>query len=455
VYPAIIEPFMGESKIRSAREIPIPNSGDGVGKPVALQVQTTFGQTDYLFSATRDSESVKVTNDFTAAGELSIASFDNNGLRLLHLVGGKEIIAKDVHIRLEKSQHVATLKSASYNSRYARLETPLPSQLLVGSVFTVGNDAHKSTRKISGWKPSSNDVLFDRTSLMYRGGVEHVNDKEGYIELDLAPFLQAYHPDFYSGMTVVNERGQVLGKARIELGDRFFYTGFPEARRHLAHIAQDDITDANGDGKLTVSMHVSEQSGTSGAQKFAEDGETVIKLQPGEKMMDMEVSRVREDGFMIYTKQFPRIYLDALKLPHPGWPYHQQVIRNEAGTKEWVVNMPGDVYRLFVDGKKLNQSDVPDANKDGRAMVYLHDYGPGDEISTPTHAYLARKSKGLYELRANAGLTITLPGNKAQISTDDSKTFADLADVKKSKGEITFTLNADQLDDGTVMLKVE
>jgi|GEM_PF-2716926 len=453
VYPAIIEPFMGESKIKSARQIEIKDAGDGVDRPVAVEVRTAFGQTDYLFAAGRGSQTVKVTDDVKASGEVAFASFDNNGLRLLHLVGGTELKARKIHVQLDQPEYRTSIQGANYKRQSVTLATSLPGKLLDGSVFTVSNDAHKTTRKVT--KIAGNTMVFDRTSLYYRGGVEYLNEQEGYVELDLAPYLQSYHPDFYTGMTVVNEKGHVLGRARIELGDRFFYTGFPEARRHLAHMSDEDITDANGDGKRTVAMIVSPHSGTTGAKKFAEDGETLIHLKPGEKMFDLEVSRIRDDGYMLFTKQHPRIYLDALKLPHPGWPYHQQIIRNEAGTKEWFVNMPGDIYRLFVDGRKLKKRDVPDADGDGRAMLYLHDYGVNDEATIATHAYLRRQSKGVYELRANVGLTLTLPGNKAEVSTNVGESFDAVAEVKKSWGNVTFKLGAEQLGDGNVTLRVE
>jgi hypothetical protein len=250
-----------------------------------------------------------------------------------------------------------------------------------------------------------------RSTSVYQGGVSLVN-ADGTAMLDYGPPLQSYHPDYYDGTTAVNEAGQVLGKVHIELGDRFFYTGYPEVRRQLNRIDPKDVTDANGDGKVTLAMYAAERQ-----RKLDAQGNDVF-TEAGEKMLDLEVTRIREDGLMIFTKQHPREYLDALNVPHPGWPYHQTRVVNERGDKSWIVNMPGDTYSLVVPGRKLTLADLPDANGDGRRAITFHDFGPGDEVTVPAYVYLDRTAPDSYTVRANAAVELTLPGSAATWSKD-------------------------------------
>lgn len=445
VYPAIIEPYAGKPFVSAVRALPVTDAGDGADRPVALEVKTTFGQTDFLFSSLDRQKSFAVDGG-RASGNVAFVSEDANGLRQLSLVGGTELARGRIAVKIAKPEYRARIESVDYGARRIVLSEPLPGKLLDGEILRIGNKIHQTTYKANRIDGAKVDL--DRDSAVYQGGVAYVDPSGSFVELDLAPYLFDYHPSYYEGMTAVNEAGKILGKITINLGDRYFFTGWPEVRRHLNRIDSKDLADANGDGKTTVAMIA-----TQPQQKLAADGTTLIEVKPGEKMLDLDVTRLREDGLMLFTKQHPREFVDALKDPHPGWPYDQQIIRNEKGDREWVVNMPGDTYQMHLTDGKIAGSDLPDPNKDGRKLVVFHDYGPGDDVVLATHAQLRRIEPNVFELRANAACTITLPGKAAAISRDGGKTWSDLK-ANAREATVTLALRESDLGDGVVRLKI-
>jgi len=399
VYPALIEPYAGDPIIVDAKQF---QTTDGA---VGLAVLTAQGQHDILYSSpTREMN--QIIPGGAVSGDVALVSRDGEGLRLLTLVGGTMLEQDDVKVSVSQPEYRAKIESLTAGMSRVRVNQELPQTLLDGQVMTVGNNERHASFTVE--KAAGKQVDFRRTTRSYRGAAMYIDPKGEFIQLDATPSLASYHPSYYNGMTAVNEAGKVVGRVRVELGDRLWFTGWPDVRKHLERIDESDLTDENGDGKVTLGMYVNPDG--PDAIRFAEDGETIVTLKGGEKMLDIEVSRVAENGYMLYTKQHPREYLDALKVPHPGWPYNQQIVRNERGDKQWIVNMPGDTYRLRFEGKTISAADFPDTDGDGRAVVELHEMGPGDEVSAPTHVYLRRMSDGAFELRADVGCSVTIRG---------------------------------------------
>lgn len=441
VYPAIVEPYAGTPLIESAQPLDVK----GEGRAAALLVRTRLGQTDVLFAAPDRVATFELANGVRASGDAAMLSRDANGLRAALLVGGLELASDKLAIKPDAAEFTRRIKSVNYRTRRVTLDAPLNGKLLGAAVFTVGNEFRHTTFQARSVK--DRQIEFRRTSRSYRGAAAYIDPAGAFVQLDTKPFLADYHPSYYNGMTAANEHGKPLGRARATLGDRYWFTGWPAARKHLAKISPADLTDENGDGKVTVAMIVNSASGAKGARRFAADSETIVEVRPGEKMLDLEVTRVREDGYMLFTRQHPREYLDAMKVKHPGWPYHQQIIRNERGDKEWVVNMPGDIYQLELMRKKFSPALLPDVDRNGRAAIELHEYGPGDALTVPTHVSLERlegMGKGVYRLEADVGLTLTARGKTVALSADGGKTW------QKTNGRIDEAL----LGNGKVLIRL-
>ncbi len=416
VFPSIIEPYAGSPIIESAEVMKVKGADDSA---VACRIKTVFGQTDLLFTASGREGAFELSDGTEFSGDVGFISRDEKGIRAVTLVGGTTLTSGDLSIKVRESEFRRTIRSVQYHARRIVLDQPLPDGMS-NEVFTVGNDLHKATFESTEIKGTR--VTFKRTSRVYRGAIDYIDPEGRFAQLDTKPFLASYHPTYYNGMTAVNERNQVIGRGRIQLGDRYWYTGFPAARRHLSHINKNDLTDENGDGKITAGMFVNTHSGTEGARKIGKDGE-IIEVPAGAKMFDLEVTRVRDDGLMLFTKQHPREFVDSLKITHPGWPYHKQIIRNERGDREWVVNMPGDTYQVVIEDKKVAKNSFPDPNRDGRPAIEFHHYGPGDTILAASHVSLERKSDNVYVLRANSPTELKIAGKAMEASLDNGKTW--------------------------------
>jgi hypothetical protein len=95
----------------------------------------------------------------------------------------------------------------------------------------------------------------------------------------------------------------------------------------------------------------------------------------------------------------------SLREADRSW-YNGMTLANESGTKFWKVkDTSGD--NLDVDAP-VAESDFTDADKDGRALGYLRDYGPGDHFSISTSVSL-RVVPGGYQLETNVPVQIKLP----------------------------------------------
>ncbi|MHC4872049.1 MAG: hypothetical protein ACYTFY_09405 [Planctomycetota bacterium] len=448
LWASIIEPIAGKSVITGKRKLQVDDAGSGSEEAVGFEIKTVFDQTDFLYSAL-DGERVRtVAGKRKASGRLGFVSRDKGGLRQLHLVGGTELQDKDVSVKLKVSSYSAVIVAADYKIQVVQLDKELPVQVLDGEMLTIGNSSRQKSYKADYVKGRT--VKLNRDSAIYQGAVEYVNDKGGAV-LDVEPPLYNYIPNFYEGTSITDENGRLIGKASIKLGDRFWYLGFPEARQHQAKISWDDVADVNGDGRKTLAMYVPLRH-KNGIRKFAADGKTIETVAAGAKMFDLEVTRIRKDGLMIWTKQHPRDYVDAINVRHPGWPYFDQIIKNESGKRQWTTPMPGDTFELYINGKKADNNTFSDADGDGRALVQLHNYGVGDQITVLTHLYLRRIEKNIYELRANAGCEVSLPGKSIEISKD-GKEWRKINTVR-SGNMCKAVVSLQDLADGIVQLRI-
>jgi len=418
-WPAIIQAYEGEPHIFSVEPLTMSSTAaQGQEKPpnaAALRITAKNGCTDILFES--DTPQPCRLGDqpeerCIASGQFSFVRLDAGGVALMHLVGGSTLSymrnqpAESVELRPQKHAHVGRIIDVDYDNMRFTVSGHWPVRLIAGQELTIFNDRHiTNCRAVRGEHIGENTcITFEKSAAIYQGGIEHILTDGSAAVLDLAPDLYDYHPAYYDGMTVINEAGHALGKAKLSLGDRFMYLGWPEWHRHLQRIRMEDIPDANGDGKRTVRMFAAEPI------HYLQENGTIATKQPGELMLELEVTRIRDDGFMFWYKQHPRIYLDSLKAPHPGWPYHKQILKNEDGSRTWTSYMPGDTYLLTVEGRRLAPADFPDTDGDGRPLVRLYDFGPGDTVTLPTHVYLRRLDGGHYELRTDVPVQVTIAG---------------------------------------------
>ena len=409
-WPAVIQAYAGEPCVTGAVVLKATRTAAGETASalpaVAMELTTWNGYTDFLFQGDRNTK-WSIEGGRTAGGDFGFVRTDADGPVLAHLVGGPELTAGRVSIQPERSAWEGAILAVDYARNEVVVAGAWPVAALAGQVLTISNAKHVTNAQIVEARADGPNtrLRFDRTALMYQGGLEYI-DANGSAVLDLDPYLYDYHPAYYDGMTLVNEAGGSFGRLGVGKADRYMYMGWPEWRRYQQRIRPEDLVDADGDGRRVLKMYATEPT-----SYLKEDG-SVATTQPGEFMLDLEVTRLGDDGLTFWYKQHPMNYVDALKAPHPGWPYHWQILKNEDGSKSWGSRLPGDTYKVSLDGGKLAEGDFPDPDGNGRALVRFYDYGPGDSVRLAVDVQVRRTQAG-YEARTNVPVNVSVPGARA------------------------------------------
>jgi len=449
-FASIIEPYAGDPFIKTKRRLHVEGPGKGAEAAVAAAVETANGHHDLLFSDGAGAETCSIEGGTEVVGRFAFYSEDEDGFRLLHLVGGKSFENGAIRTETAERKYDATIQEIDYEAGAFTVDKTLPAELLRGERMRLGNASHACDYQIrdAAREGKGTKIAWHKSAAVYRSSVDELVLEDATIIPSSLPPLFDYHPTYYDGMTIVAEDGKSW-KADFERGERWMYLGFPVAQQHQQRISMDDVPDANGDGKRTLAMFVDENAR---AVKQMPDG-SKGELEPGEKMLDIEITRVSDDGLTLFLKQHPLEFLDSLGVPHPGWPYHRRILKNEDGTRTWTSVLPEDTVRIVLKGDEPSKGDFPDVDGDGRRSFTVYDFGEGDRFELLTHIFITRKSKGVYEVRSDVEATIALPGKTAEISTDGQQWQQ--ARAIPADGKVALALSTAQLANGPLFLRVE
>ncbi|MFO7948057.1 MAG: hypothetical protein R6V19_14730 [Armatimonadota bacterium] len=111
-------------------------------------------------------------------------------------------------------------------------------------------------------------------------------------------------------------------------------------------------------------------------EQISEHGKTVhFKLHP--IMYRSKIEKVAEDGSYLVAELPPRVADSGGETPH-GY-YDGALLTGEDLKARYRVAKTDD-RKIYAD-RPLEEADFPDADGDGRRMVKLFDYGPGDRVS--------------------------------------------------------------------------
>lgn len=127
---------------------------------------------------------------------------------------------------------------------------------------------------------------------------------------------------------------------------------------------------------------------------------TVVKLKGDSTTFQSRVTGVTPDKKNV-SFELPLSLLEADR----NW-YCGMTLTNEAQTKFWKIPDTGN-DDVSLDGAVATE-DFTDANKDGRTLGIIHDYGPGDKFTITTLVNLRRTTTG-YDLDSNVAAQVTLP----------------------------------------------
>ena len=440
VYPAIIEPFAGESKISRIRQLPFTQGQrTDVAAPVLLEVTTRAGTTDLLYSSLLADQPAASDKVVAVTGKSAFVSTDEKGLRTAKLVGGTQLQTAAVTITTPQAAYKGQIKDVDYVGRSLTIDGKLPESLLKNQWAQIGGgNGVLQTFRIEAVKNkgSQSVITHEKSARYYQSAIISTDDKTNAVTCEIEPPMFGSDTQFINGTTVSNEKGDKLARVKIEETERWMHIGWPGYRgSHPTKITLDDIPDTNNDGKRTLTIL---------PKPGAKPKETEDASQP----LTIEVLRIDPDGQTFYFK-LP----DDPNYQQGGWPYNFRQMVNEAGVDIYRALYPGSSYRWVLEGMK--PSDFTDADGDGLTKLAAYLYGPGDRFELDTYVHLTRQDNGDYLVEANTPFTLALTAGNArslQVSTD-GQSFKSLKSRSKD-GKISAELSASDLGEGKIWLRL-
>ncbi len=143
VYAAVIEPYVGEPIITDLKRQAVTPSDDSALAPVALQVTTRNGHQDFIF-ADGQAGTLRTIGSTQVNGEYAYVSRDQQGLRQATLVGGTQLVADGLTIKLAVAQRVGQVHEVNYRTKTMTLEGVWP-MFAANRTFEIGTADHWTT----------------------------------------------------------------------------------------------------------------------------------------------------------------------------------------------------------------------------------------------------------------------------------------------------------------------
>ena len=423
VWPAVYEPMEGEQGVlREVRRIDL-GVRDAADAPVAMSVVTRSGRRDLFFASDVAAPPRKVQG-CEMSGTMSFWSEDGQGgFQRLMLVGGSRLGRARVLVEVERPVYAAKITDISYETRTLELSDAWPA-VLAGEHAAVRragpNHTSYELAEVSGRR-----VRFKGSPRVYQSFVRRI-DEDGGIVTEIDPTALRADPKFYDGMSA-GGADHARGPWRIEriaAPGRTMYLGWPYYNRHQQKITWDDIPDANGDGKRTLTLE-----GSKGA-------------------IAIEITWVSPDGY-----SFDFAMPEQKEYQFGGWNCVLKPLINEDKSKRWYALYPGFLYKTYLKGDTRPTLENLRAGKGGRAELNFYDLGVGDELRVSSRVSLASVGEGVYELRANCGVTVTVPGDGPVYVREIGGEWRQMGS-ERAGGACRFALSAGDLGGGILQLAV-
>ena len=443
-YPTITECYRdGEPLVKEVKTL-LSGRGNALA-PVALKVAMVNGEETIIYSdgqgsAERSAAGVRVKGEFA-----SVTTREGEMVRM-SLVGGESLESDGFSIRPALPHYRARVTTIDIARNAVTVDAALPAGLLDGENFLLRRSGmdHNANYIVTAVEPGENSssLRLRGDIRVYQSAITHTVEERGEVAVDLPLVLTETDDTYYEGLTMLNESGELLGAAEVRRGDRFMYMWKPWHQKwRQTFKSLEDVPDADGDGKRTLKMVA-----TSRERQMLPEEKVV---EEGEHMKTLLVTRVSESGDMIwFREENPAVVFgDSLPVPHRHWPFQNQKLITEDGARELQANYPGDTMNLAVKGRALKMADFPDTDGDGRHCLALSAFTPGDVMETPTYASLVKEGAGLYRLRANCAVTLSVPSRKPLVGVKrDGRMSVSQAPLRKG----AFTVDADQLREGEI-----
>jgi len=437
IYPALYEAHAGAPFITGKHRMKVTPESREAESAVALVVMVGDQRQDTLFHSLKPAILHTLEDGTRVAGEFAFVSEDADGLRLLHLVGGTQLLRGDVAVRCEKPAHEARVEAVDYPRHRLTLSADMPALLLDGQVALLGNERHWTEFQLG--QVGGRTAAVVRTPRYYQSPITFVESEKRLVATELEPMVYGADTKHCDGTTVTNEAHTKFWRATLEPRERWMYLGWPGTRlSYPTEVTWKDLPDADGDGRRTLRL-----IGNKGDKD--KDGNSL----EGKVLLELEVTRVEPRENLFYFKM-----PDNPDYQHGGWQYAHRLLVNEDGTKKWWASYPGTSFAWILEGDEpVRDADFADTDKDGRRKLFAYHFGPGDTFRVNAFVHVSRRERGLYQVRANVPCALTLPGTGPVEISPDGQTFRPLASKAVGKS-VEVALTAADLGAGTVFIRL-
>ena len=193
VFPAIVEPYVGEPFIASRRSLTVKDNEKDALRAVALEVKTKNGHSDIVFADGRP-DRVREVEGLKAAAEFACVSVDAIGLRVATLTGGTLLETAGVALKPAARERSAKVTKADYADRKLTLDGNwAAAPLMAGRVFEVGVPGHRTSYTVARAETAGGGTQITTTgaSDFYCSRVLDVDPQERKVQCALSiPFTE-------------------------------------------------------------------------------------------------------------------------------------------------------------------------------------------------------------------------------------------------------------------------
>lgn len=395
VWPQIIESYRGTPLVKKTEMLSVQPQDESALAPIAVRVELVNGQTDLILA---DGQGDRLVSSATTkmTGHYAYVSHDAKGLRMAHLVGGSSLVHDDVEILATGGQFVARIKSVDYLRRQITLDKPPPKTVKAGHELLINAPEHPQPWRIE--KVEGATVTLAYSPVLYQSEITSINEEVGTLVCAMNPGLLLADPDYYNGVTAVNESMSKSWRVdTVKAKYIFMYLQEPVLDWGELYSLK-DFPDTDGDGKRTVT--ITNWGGGDGS--------------PAIEKVVVEVAFVDKARQVVYFELPDNPDVVAAN----GWqwagnrlmnPEKGRWMINEAG-RRWIPNYTGKRNAIVLKGK-VRDRDFKDSDKDGRRVVRMYHFGVNDIVSLTTNVVVRRTDDDEYTIEGSTPATATVKLN--------------------------------------------
>ena len=215
VFPAIIEPYVGEPFITGTRLLPITGNDADAARAVAVEVRTKNGHTDMLF-ADGSPDKVRAVDGSHFAGEFGFVSRDGDGLRQVTLVGGTQLRLPEAALQLSVRERSAKIVAVDYREHRMEIDQAWPAgTFLKKSSFEVGAPGRMTTYEIASVGADGRSIQVQGSADLFLSRIASIDTEKREVGCTLGmPFLAgAPCPGRNRDLVASNEAGTKFWRA--------------------------------------------------------------------------------------------------------------------------------------------------------------------------------------------------------------------------------------------------